>query len=417
MLRSIFEAGSRAGLAARRVVLAVGIVAVVLALPAAWPRDATGQAAATGGIGQEQALHAAGVRGRPARHLDRAAPTPTPTPPPELGVVETTNLVFTNLLPLVGDSLPSVETAVATALSSGIDPLLAGLAAEDPDTRHTIPGGIALDFGAGTEEPLGTLAGGITATYSDFVSSDSTLSFNGALATSNLTVNGLAYPITQGTTAVTATQRPGDGTVTMDITLSGTGPGGASTSGTIKVDTAKCKKYPIGGTITTSKGAYSATLRFNENCNGTFGFSLVGGRQWRFDPQFLNCYYGYWYNWGALWLVSEGSRLAIDNSDEDPVNMTLSGTATDDTVHIDYSRTCRTPSCDNRSHVYGTFDGTFWKEETDQWGWYRYRYYIGTLNSTYVRYNEDGTVYCQETHVLGEQDGIDGRYEFYELVR
>ena len=393
----------------RLVLLAAG-GAALLALPPVRAHEAAG-----GGVEEPVAAENVGRTHRPWRHLGTAPPTPTPTPAPDLGVVETTNLVFTNVLPLVGGSLPAVETFVSTALSSGLDPLLAGLAAEDPDTRSTIPGGIALDFGAGTEEPLGTLAGGITATYSDFVTAGDSLSFNGEIVTSSFTINGLAYPITNGATTVNATRRSEDDTVTMDITLSGTGPGGATTSGTIKVDTAQCKKYPIGGSITTTKGANSARITFNDNCNGTFAFFLRGAKDYRFNLAYYNCYYyfGSWYDW-TLWLVGENGRLAIDNSDDEPVNMLLSGSVSDTEVHITYKSTCRTPGCMTDVSLYGSFDGHYWKDEPKSG--YTLRYYIGTLTSAYVKYNEDGSVYCESTRVLTEQNGIDGWYEFYEVV-
>jgi hypothetical protein len=405
------------GVVLRLAALAAG-AAALLALPPARAREATGCPTVDSVVAQSQAVPVAGGPYRVRRrHLGPAAPTPIPTPPPDLGVIETTNMVFTNVLPLVGGSLPSVETFVSTALASGLDPLLAGLAAEDPDTRSTIPGGIALDFGTGTEEALGTLAGGITATYSDFLTAGDSLSFNGAIATTDLTINGLAYPITDGTTTVNATHRPADDTVTMDITLSGTGPGGATTSGTVRVDTAQCKKYPIGGSITTAKGGKSARLTFNDNCNGTFGFSLVGGRDFRFDPAYNNCYNygGSWYNWGTMWLVSENGRLAVDNSDDEPVNVALSGSVTDTEVHITFNSVCRTATCATDRKVYGTFDGHFWKEEPTPWS-YRLRYYVGTLTTTFVKYNADGTVFCEDTRVIGDQEGMDGWYEFYEVA-
>lgn len=401
-----------------RVVLRLAVLAAggaaLLALPPARAREAAGHPAAGPVEAMSQATPVTGGARRPRRrHLSAAAPTPTP--PPDLGVIETTNMFFTNVLPLVGGSLPSVETFVSTALTSGLDPLLAGLAAEDPDTRTTIPGGIAIDLGSGTDEALGTLAGSITATYSDFVTAGDSLSFNGEIATSAFTINGLAYPITNGTTAVNATHRPADNTVTMDITLSGTGPRGATTSGTIKVDTAQCKKYPIGGSITTTQGANSARISFNDRCNGTFAFSLKGAKDYRFNLAYYNCYYysGSWYDW-PLWLVGENGRLAIDNSDSDPVNMDLTGSVSDTEVHITFNSICRTPGCLPDRRVYGTFAGHYWKDEP--MSGYTLRYYVGTLTSTYVKYNADGTVYCEDTRVMGEQNGMDGWYEFYEVV-
>lgn len=202
----------------------------------------------------------------------------------------------------------------------------------------------------------------------------------------------------------------------MDITLSGTGPGGATTSGTIKVDTAKCKKYPIGGSITTAKGAASARITFNDNCNGTFGFYLTGGQQFRFDFPFYDCYGGWWYWWGSLWLVAENGRLALDNSDDEPYNMMLSGNATSANAQLTFSSTCRTPGCDRQMHVYGTFNGHFWKDEPSG-TYYKLRYYAGTLTVTFVHYNKDGSVFCEDTRVWNEQDGMDGKYEFYEVTR
>ena len=55
------------------------------------------------------------------------------------------------------------------------------------------------------------------------------------------------------------------------------------------------------------------------------------------------------------------------------------------------------------------------QEEATQWS-YKLRYYVGALTTTYVRFNPDGTVYCEDTRVMGDQEGMDGWYEFYEVV-
>jgi hypothetical protein len=345
----------------------------------------------------------------------RPRPSPTPAPSGDLGVIETTNLVFTNVLPLLGTSLPPVETLVATVLASGLDPVLAAIAAEDPATRTATANGIALDFGEGTQEPVGTLAGRIDASYSGLSATASGFTFSGAITSTNFTINGLKYPITSIATQVTASKRD-DGTATMDLTLSGTGPEGATASGTVKADTAKCKKYPVGGSILTTVGPYSARIVFNDRCNGTFGFNVTGSRQFRFNPAYYNCYYygGSWYTWGTLWLVGEKGRLALDNSDDEPYNMTLEGSADDSEVHITFKSLCRRAACDTLSSVSGTFDGHFWKAESSSG--ITYRRYVGTLTSTYLRYNADGSVYCEATRVLTEQDGMNDAYDFYEVT-
>jgi hypothetical protein len=340
---------------------------------------------------------------------------PTLTPTPEaapLGPVQVTSLVFGNVLPLVGTKLPSVDTFVTTAIDQGLEPVLDLLVAVEPATRERIPNGLVLDFGSGTPQPIGTMTGKITATYANVTKTSNTISFDGTINTEKVTVNGATAPLTSINMTVNASETEG-GKSTMNLTFTGSGSNPpATTSGNVQVDTARCASYPVGGMITTTIGGATTTIRFNDNCNGTFGFSSSGLRQVNFLVTYFNCQYQSWYSW-TIFLLSENGHLVDDLSDEEPPNLTVSGTLSDTEVDMNWDTKCRTTSCDPTQRMYGTFVGHVWKEETEGFGFqYLVRYFIGTYTSHYVKYNQDGTVRCEEAPVLNEQDGMDDMYHF-----
>jgi hypothetical protein len=329
-----------------------------------------------------------------------------------LGPIQVTSLVFSNVLPLVGiGTHPSIDTFVTAAVTQGLDPVLNQLVAVDPTTREKIPNGVRLDFGSGTPQPLGTLAGQITATYSNVTQAGNTISFDGAIHTESLTLNGAGLPITDVNVSVNATQTDG-GKSTMNITLSGSGASPPSTvSGNAVMDTARCPNYPVGGAITATIGGTTATIHFNDSCNGTFGFS--GGAAVNFLVTYFNCYRDDWYSW-TQFLVAENGHLGDDLSDDEPPNLTVSGTLSDTDVNMSWETKCRTATCDPTQRWDGTFIGHFWKEEQESFD--LVRYYIGTYTSHYVKYNGDGTVYCEATRVLNEQDGMNDYYHFLKIL-
>jgi len=124
----------------------------------------------------------------------------------------------------------------------------------------------------------------------------------------------------------------------------------------------------------------------------------------------------FWHS-STQFLVVENGRLVEDLSDEEPPWMHVTGTVSDDEVDMSWD-SCRTPPC-GWARVHGTFAGHLWKEEAGSEFGFQYlaRYFVGTYTSNAVRYNEDGTVYCDNTTVFDEQDGMDDVYHFIELRR
>jgi len=344
-----------------------------------------------------------------------SAPTPTPDPTGSpAGPIQIASLAFGNLLPLVGDTFPSVDSFVSTAIAEGLDPILDQLAAAEPSIWERIANGVRLDFGSGTPQPVGTMTGKITATYSNVVKTDGSVSFDGTISTENLTVNGAAVPMTGVNATVNASTNEG-GTSTLSITLTGTGSNPPATaSGNVLVDSTRCLNYPVGGSVTATIGGVTTTIRFNDNCNGTFGFSSQGLRQVNFLLNYFNCSNQWWYS-SSNSLVAENGHLVDDLSDEEPPWVHVTGTLSDTEVDMNWD-TCSTSPCDGL-RLHGSFVGHLWKEEEEsEFGFgYLARYFIGTYTSHTVSYNEDGTVHCEDTHVFDEQDGIDDIYHFVEL--
>ena len=206
----------------------------------------------------------------------------------------------------------------------------------------------------------------------------------------------------------------------MNITLAGSNSNPPFTaSGTVAMDTARCPNYPVGGTITATIGGTSATISFNGNCNGSFFFSSGDLRQVNFEVVYYNCWRDDWYSW-TQFLVAENGHLSVDPSDlwsDEPPNVDVSGTVSDTGVNMSWESKCRTAGCDPTQRLDGTFVGRFWKQEQESFGFnYLVRYYIGTYTTHFVKYNDDGTVNCEATRVLDEQDGMNDYYHFHEII-
>ena len=344
-----------------------------------------------------------------------SAPTTTPTvAPSSAGSFQVTTFVFNDILPQLGTTLPSVDTFVTTAITQGLDPVLENLVAADPSTRENIPNGVRLNFGSGTPRPYGTMAGTLTAAYSNVTTTGNSISFNGVINTENLTLNGVGHPITNFNVTVNATQNAG-GTSTSTITLTGSGTNPPATaSGTILLDTARCPNYPIGGMVTTTIGGKSVTIRFNDRCNGTFGFSGAGLEDAKVLLTDYDCEIGNTYFTGYF-LVVENGLIGDDLSDDEPPNISFSGTLSDSAVNLRWELKCKTAACRRDVRLDGTFVGHLWKteEHTDFGIHYELRYFIGTYTSHFAKYNADNSLDCEETRVFNEQDGMDGVYYFW----
>lgn len=342
-------------------------------------------------------------------------PTPSPTPGP-LGIVQVANLAFSNLLPLVGTSLPSADAIAGIAVNQGLDALLDFVVAVDPSIREKIPGGVRVDFGNGSPQPIGTMTGVITATVSNAASTDGGVSFEGTVQTDNLTINGADTPFDTVHVNATVTQTNG-GRSQMSLTLGGSGANPPATlTGTVVVDTAVCPNYPIGGSVTATVGGISTTISFNDGCNGTFGLWAAGMRQVNALVTYYSCLYESWYsNTNFIW--AENGYLIDDLSDEDPPFVRVAGTLSDTDVHMSWTSKCPTDWC--HLSLDGTFVGHLWKEEeVTEWGFrYLERHYVGTYTTHHVEYNEDGTVRCESTRVLDEQQGMEDWYHFIEIKR
>ena len=345
-----------------------------------------------------------------------SGPTPTPTvAPSSAGSVQVTTVIFNDFLPQIGSTLPSVDTFVSTAITQGLNPFLENLVAADPSTREKIPNGVRLNFGSGTTRPYGTMAGTLTATYSNVTTIGNSISFDGVVNTENLTLNGVGYPINNFNVTVNATQAAG-GTSTSTITLTGSGTNPpATTSGTILLDTARCPNYPIGGMITTTIGGKTVTIRFNDRCNGTFGFSGAGFEDARVYLTYYNCQFENTYS-GTYFLVVENGVLGDDLSDDEPPNVSFSGTVSDTAVNMHWELKCKTAGCQRTVRQDGTFVGHLWKAEEHTVGiHYEMRYFVGSMTSHFAKYNDDGSLDCEETRVFDEQDGMNGIYGYYEF--
>lgn len=383
-------------------------IAVGNAASAACP---TGEGAGDGRITIDELVTAVGhaLNGCPV------PPTPTPSPKPNpLSAVQTTNLVFSNVLPQLGATMPSVDAMVNGMVTAGLDPFLGQVAALEPSIREQIPNGIRVNLGSGTNEPIGLMAGTITATYSNVVQSGNTISFDGTINTENVTVNGGNALFDTIHASVTATQKP-DGKSTINMTVNGTGSNpAATTTGNIVVDTARCPNYPVSGSIKTTVGGSVAEIRFNDNCDGTF--NSLGTAMLNFSQNAFNCDRG-WYSW-TRFAVVDGTHITDDRSE--PPYLTVDGTVTDTDLTMSWrTLPCSPAPCTETVTSDGTFVGHFWKEETDTGYGLNYvmRYYIGTYTTRMVRYNPDGSVHCDETRILNEQDGMDDVYHFWLIRR
>jgi hypothetical protein len=336
------------------------------------------------------------------------------------GPIQVTSLVFSNVLPQLGTAtFPSVDNLVSTAISQGLDTLLNQLGAAQPAIWTSITNGVQLNFGSGTPQPLGTLAGQITATYSNVTQTGDSISFDGDIHTEDLTLNGVRLPIANTNVSVNAAQAQG-GTSTLNITLTGSGSNPPFTAnGNVVMDTAKCPNYPVGGTITTTKDGTSATINFDSNCDGSF-YAWGGQRQVNFLVTYYDCYYDEWDDWTDI-LLAENGHLSVNPSDlweEDPPNEDFSGTVSDTGVNMSWQSKCRTADCVPTWHFDGTFVGRLWKQEQKSAFGLNYldRYYIGTYTTHFVNYNDDGTVKCETTRVLNEEDGMNDYYHFIETI-
>lgn len=187
-----------------------------------------------------------------------------------------------------GTSSPSLDSLVSTALTTGI-PALADMAvAGDPASRSHIPNGVRWDYGSGYTTSQGTFTGTVDLTYSNVQTSGNTISAQFNVQSTNFTKNGEVRPFDHATGTVSA-QQGADGKTTGTVTLDGGGTITAGSgdditdaafpvTGTMQFDTARCAKYPIGGSVTMDYSALmeqpanvtTGTIAFDGSCDGTF---------------------------------------------------------------------------------------------------------------------------------------------------
>jgi hypothetical protein len=215
--------------------------------------------------------------------------------------ISSASWVFTNILGQLGVTLPTIDSVVSTARSSGPTPMINQLAAVDP--AHLIPlaDGIRVDFGTGTLINGSTVTGSATITYSNATPTSNGFSTNYAVSVApDFAINGAKLPITSVTGTVSASQSTsgpssagsGVGVLTLgaqaapttvaDITMTGSGSNPSATlTGSVHFDTSVCPNYPISGTVDRTVGADRFVVTFDNKCDGSFTF---GG-----NPATLSC--------------------------------------------------------------------------------------------------------------------------------
>lgn len=247
------------------------------------------------------------------------SPTPTPSPTPgtrPLGTVETANDTM-SLLGLAGTSgKPTLEQVVKDLQTDGIEAVLNDVVSQKPSIASRVPNGIKINYGTGYRTLQGdVLTGTVTGTYSNFSATSTKVTGNYSLTFTNFTKNG-GYATIQNVTGSANLNVSGTGKVSGDITIngSGTSPVGTTTvSGTVRVDTAVCLKYPVSGTVTVRRGTETKTITFTSSCNGGYQFSGVGLEYAYFELRPLKCdgsaYTGYGVKIG---LAAESGTVVVD---------------------------------------------------------------------------------------------------------
>lgn len=263
----------------------------------------------------------------PASPIVGPAATPT-TPPVPTAVlpIDTLSAVFADLSRTAG-SVPSLETLVSTLLTTGPQGLVNQAVAAKPTVCSTVTSGLKLNFGTGYTKKNGAVyKGSATITYSGVSIVGNTATGNWAVSTSGLTRNELPYSISAGSGTFSTTQQS-SGKIVADLTISGTGPGGATASGSAHFDTAMCLRYPVSGQVSVTAGGKTTIMRFNSKCDGTFDIDGAVPYRFRFTFRDCNSAGGKW-EWLVFLREVDGKLVAAPKGMfPDTISGTLSATA------------------------------------------------------------------------------------------
>lgn len=321
-----------------------------------------------------------------------ATPTPTPTTPPvtSLSGVDTLTAILGNLS-RTGSADPSLDSLVGTLLTSGPSGVVDLAVAARPGLCSNLGNGLRISYGAGYTATSGAqVKGTATVTYSGVQTSGSSVSGNYAVTTSGVTVNAKAHPITSASGTFTVSQQP-SGKVLGDVTVNGTGPGGASASGSAHFDTTQCARYPISGSLTLSVGGKARTYTFDTKCRGSF--SVSGNVQYgTFQIYPKNCQGQSSLEPFMALMVDEGQLYVDPNcgaeSNVGARDNVISGTLTAKNVSLSFAvHPGVTPY-----RIVGTFQGTN-TNTVPEWG----GRYTGTTTYTFTELNPDGSVKCSRS--------------------
>ena len=169
----------------------------------------------------------------------------------------------------------SIESTVDGIQLVGVDGMLDTMVAGQPDVATRTPDGYVIDYGAGTTMPDGTVRTGTTTVDASGLSVTGS-AISGAMTITHDAVTIDGEPPLVGSTAWSFDlEERGTGTVVGEIVVS---PGGAAVSATasnrgdlrgrLTVDTALCRFYPIGGSLTLHLGGETVTITFDDRCDG-----------------------------------------------------------------------------------------------------------------------------------------------------
>jgi hypothetical protein len=327
-----------------------------------------------------------------------------------MGNLELANLVFSRLLPEIGKTIPSLDDLVTGTLAAGPEVALDLAVARDPATRSRIPNGILLDYGNGSDTPLGAVSGTMDLVYSNYASTASDFSLDWAIPEMTLSVEGGTRPFTarHGTlrgkvnTAASALAGSAAAGVSVDLTIDASGPG-ASAKGTIHFDTGVCATYPVSGSVDVTVGGKTTTITFTNKCNGSYDYTVPDVRYWWFWGRYHLCYFSDPTNWYFLDvpMVEENGRLTRDvNGYNRATPWDAWGNVGSNWVSLKFRYETPPNQFDGTVQKWlASFDGEVWKETPTQ------TYYLGKWVVTHSRHLADGTLDCTYTTTWNEDDG------------
>jgi hypothetical protein len=171
----------------------------------------------------------------------------------------------------------TIEGTMAGIQLVGVDAALDTMAGASPGVTTRTEGGFVVDYGTGTVMPDGSVRSGKTTVDASGLSVTS----SGITGTVTVTHDDLredGEPVAVGSTAWTVDlDERQDGTVagTIDVKPRGASAAEGALGGTIVVDTAVCKQYPISGSLTLRHGGELITIAPSPECDGSTDRDVV----------------------------------------------------------------------------------------------------------------------------------------------